>query len=129
VINFRYIQLIDDDGTELLWNGKGWCKSDFKPYQETRSIKLAIVAMISKLPPVSPAFRDPASFAREADQIRRITVIETKGSVTFSGGYNCIGFAEIEGKSKQSLVQFIKEKLAVFGYTDEWIDANIKKGE
>ena len=97
-------------------DGGRWTTAGFKTYADLGDVKLAISALVSKLPQVSARFRDPAYFARQAADIRNIKVT----SFTLDG--SSMTNNQLSVSDEKQIADFINIKLNKAGYTTEWVE-------
>ncbi len=98
-----------------------WMRAGFKTYADLGDVKLAISALVSKLPQVSARFRDPAYFARQAADIRNIKVT----SFTLDG--SSMTNNPLSVSDEKQIADFINIKLNKAGYTTEWVEWALKQ--
>jgi hypothetical protein len=116
-----HIVSVDTEFGPMYLDGGQWTTAGFKTYADLVDVKLAISALISKLPHASDRFRDPAYFARQAADIRRIKVT----AFTLDGG-SMINNPLIPADEKR-IAEFADGKLNKAGYTTAWIEWALKQ--
>ncbi len=116
-----HIVSVDTKFGPVYLDGGQWTTAGFKTYADITDVKLAISALVSKLPHASDRFRDPAYFARRAVDVRNIKVM----SFTLDGG-SMINNPLIPADAKR-IADFADFKLNKAGYTTEWVEWALKQ--
>ncbi len=122
MIGFKFhIVSVETKFGPVYLDGGRWATAGFKTYADLADVKLAISALVSKLPHASDRFRDPAYFARQAADIRNIKVT----SFTLDG--NSMINNPLSEKDEKQIADFADGKLNKWGYTTAWVEWALKQ--
>lgn len=116
-----HIVSVDTEFGPMYLDGGQWTTAGFKTYADLVDVKLAISALISKLPHASDRFRDPAYFARRAVDVRKIKVM----SFTLDG--RKMANNQMAYSDEKRIAEFADDKLNKAGYTAEWVEWALKQ--